>query len=85
MSKHLTIQKAEDLWKVIDSDGRFSTPQQAKMNPKGSWVCSRLSKSIKWYWPAKRRSELPAHPQDHRRNKSCWEVIDILYRTFSSG
>ena len=66
MSKHLTIQKAGDLWKVIDSEGRVF--DAATSRDEAEEILSLL-KAI----------------QVDSRNKSCWEVIDIGYRTFSSG
>jgi len=46
MSKHLTIQKAEDLWKVIDSDGRVFDGATSRDEAEG--ILSLL-KAIKVY------------------------------------
>jgi hypothetical protein len=46
MSKHLTIQKAEDLWKVIDSDGRVFDGETSRDEAEG--ILSLL-KAIKVY------------------------------------
>ena len=67
MSKQLTIQKAGDLWKVIDSEGRVF--DAATSRDEDEEILSLL-KAIQAY-------KLPARSKiTDSRKKSCLEVID---------